>query len=263
MGENDYNKRTLRGLPVSEIVRKTRQPRGGYINPSMMETISLGEGMEKLIPEEKVPPFLLGLAVDYMTRFMMGNTREDAFAISLLGAEKVCEESEAKVMLHNVCGLDYNSVVNAIRLCGYDVCYRVGIIRYTPVEDLILDDASVNNVITMVKRAIAFWNQFGPVIKSGVTFEGGYTDTVCNGDADYLTSDTLWDFKVSKNEVNKDYTLQLLMYWRMGIHSIHREFDDIRFLGIYNPRLNKVSRISTSDIPDEVIHIIDSNIIGY
>jgi hypothetical protein len=74
----------------------------------------------------------------------------------------------------------------------------------------------------------------------GFTFEGGYTDTVSKGDGDLTTADTLWDFKVSKAKVKKEYTLQLLMYWRMGLHSVHPEFQGIKYLGIYNPRLNQV-----------------------
>ena len=49
------------------------------------------------------------------------------------------------------------------------------------------------------------------------TFEGGYTNIVSSGDGDYLTEDTLWDFKVSKEEPKSKYTLQLLMYYIMGV----------------------------------------------
>ena len=75
--------------------------------------------------------------------------------------------------------------------------------------------------------------------KDGFTFEGGYTDIVSSGDGDYLTEDTLWDFKVSKEEPKSKYTLQLLMYYIMGCHSIHPEFQKIEKLGIFNPRKTK------------------------
>ncbi|WP_421789901.1 hypothetical protein [Gardnerella sp. DNF01192] len=58
----------------------------------------------------------------------------------------------------------------------------------------------------------------------------------------------MWDFKVSKEKLDKDQTLQLLMYWRMGLHSIHPEFQNIKYLGIYNPRMNKVYRIAVENI---------------
>ena len=54
-----------------------------------------------------------------------------------------------------------------------------------------------------LKRSLAFWKEYGPITQDGFTFEGGYTDIVSSGDGDYLTEDTLWDFKVSKEETKK------------------------------------------------------------
>ena len=93
----------------------------------------------------------------------------------------------------------------------------------------------------MVERSIAFWKKYGPITKDGFTFEkNGYTKTVDSGDGDYLTEDTLWDFKVSKSKPTNKHTLQLLMYWIMGQHSGKPEFKNITKLGIFNPRLNTV-----------------------
>ncbi|MGT2637951.1 hypothetical protein ACVRWL_09295 [Streptococcus ratti] len=78
--------------------------------------------------------------------------------------------------------------------------------------------------------------QYGPIVKDGFTLEGGYTDTITAGDGDFLTADTLWDFKVSKTKPTKDHTLQLLIYYLMGIQSVHPEFQSITKLGIYNPK---------------------------
>ena len=53
------------------------------------------------------------------------------------------------------------------------------------------------------------------------------------------------------------------MYWRMGLHSIHPEFEDIKYLGIFNPRLNTVYRIAVTDIPEDVIKEVEREVIGY
>ena len=46
-----------------------------------------------------------------------------------------------------------------------------------------------------------FWEDYGPIVKDGFTFEpNGYTEIVNSGDGDYLTADTIWDFKVSKSK---------------------------------------------------------------
>lgn len=117
--------------------------------------------------------------------------------------------------------------------------------------------------LRLVNRSLLFLKKYGPVVKHGFTFEGGYTKTVSYGDGVFLTKDTLWDFKVSKNEPTSKRTLQILMYFIMGKHSIHKEFKTIKYVGIYNPRLNTVYRYEVSKIAPETIKYIEKNIIGY
>lgn len=116
---------------------------------------------------------------------------------------------------------------------------------------------------TMVERSLHFLEVYGPKLLDGFTFEGVYTDTVSKGAGDLTTVDTLWDFKVSKRKVQKEHTLQLLMYWRMGLYSVHPEFQSIKYLGIYNPRLNQVYRIAVTDISEDVIREVEEKVIGY
>lgn len=106
-------------------------------------------------------------------------------------------------------------------------------------------------------------NNYGPKVLDGFTFEGAYTDIISSGDGDFTTENTLWDFKVTKRPIRKEHTLQLLIYWRMGLHSIHPEFKKIKFLGIYNPRKNEVLRLDVSNIPQNLIVEIEKEVIGY
>ena len=84
------------GISVTQRIKQVKQPRGGYIKPKELEVISLGEGANALNSEENVHASLMGLAVDYLTRLMTGASAEDAFHISLLGAEKIDETKRAK-----------------------------------------------------------------------------------------------------------------------------------------------------------------------
>ena len=115
----------------------------------------------------------------------------------------------------------------------------------------------------MVNRSLLFFNQYGPKELDGFTFEGGHTNIIESGDGDFMTKDTLWDFKVSKKPISKEQTLQLLIYWRMGLHSIHPEFKTIQYLGIYNPRKNTISQIAVANIPISIIHEVEADVIGY
>lgn len=53
------------------------------------------------------------------------------------------------------------------------------------------------------------------------------------------------------------------MYWIMGMHSIHPEYRDIRYLGIYNPRLNIAYRIDIKDIPEETVNLVCKDVLCY
>lgn len=87
---------------------------------------------------------------------------------------------------------------------------------------------------------------------------------VSTGDGDFTTADTLWDFKVSVKPPTSKHTLQVCMYWLLGLHSIHADiYRAIDKLGFFNPRLGTVYTISVSDIPDEVLHEIEMDVICY
>lgn len=255
------NRRTR--VSVTQRIKQVQQPRGGYIKPKELTVVSLGDGVAVLNPVENVNASLMGMVVDYMTRFMTGTPVTDAFAISLKGANIIGEMDLAQELLAGIKGLDDESIVRAVKLSGFDVCFRAGIMGYTPVQDINPNTDTIANVRVMVQRALHFLDVYGPKIQDGFTFEGGYTDTVSTGDGDFTTTDTLWDFKVSKAPVKKEHTLQLLMYWRMGLHSVHSEFHDVKYLGIYNPRRNEVSRIAVADISQDVIDEVESEVIGY
>lgn len=256
---------------VTKRIGMIKQPRGGYINKKELTVIQLDDGIT-LNESENIHSSLIGLTVDYMTRFMMGTVKEEAFSISLKGAmtldlftadKKQSALKNAVKLLTDIKGLDKKSITNACKLAGYDVCFRAGIIGYKPVEEIKPDTDTIENIVTMINRSLSFWKKYGPITKDGFTFEGGYTDIISTGDGDYLTKDTLWDFKVSKDEPKPKYTLQLLVYYIMGIHSVHKEFKSIKKLGIYNPRMNKVYTIDIDSISTDVIEEVSTEVIGY
>lgn len=255
--------RELSGCSVTQRIKQVKQPRGGYINPKTMEVIQCGDGIETLHSEENIRANLIGLAVDYLTRFMSGTPLEEAFKISFMGALIIGEQKKAEELMNDVKGLDDASIINAMKLVGFDVCFRAGFMGYRPVDEIQPDAMTIDNVRVMVKRSLEFLDYYGPKVLDGFTFEGGYTEIISSGDGDFTTSDTLWDFKVSKDKPKKEYTLQLLMYWIMGLHSIHPEFKNIEFLGIYNPRLNCMYRLNVTQIPNEVISEVSAKVIGY
>ena len=126
-----------------------------------------------------------------------------------------------------------------------------------------MDGNTINNIRIMVERSIKFFSEYGPIISDGFTFEGGYTGLIDSGDGDFLTEDTLWDFKVSKSNITTAHTLQLMIYYLMGTHSIHDEFNSINKIGVFNPRLNIVYILDISKISEALIFEIETEVIGY
>lgn len=249
---------------VTKRIDLITQPSGGYVNPKSFKTMEL-IGFERIKDIPTIYKSIQGLVVDYLTRFMSGSPKEEAFKISLLGATEISESYNANKLLGNINGLDAYSISNACKLVCYDTVYRRGPSEFSrcfginnePSEELI------SNITILVKRALSFFEDYGPIVKSGFTFESGYTKIVNTGDGDFLTKDTLWDFKVSQTQLSSKQTLQLLMYYILGYNSIHEEFKRIKKLGIFNPLLNTAYLLDISEIPDETFNLVSRLVLGY
>ena len=256
---------------VTKRIADVKQPRGGYIKPSKFTVTQLDDG-QKLNPEENIHASTIGMVVDYMTRFMNGADIEEAFKISITGAGRAVlfghenAMKEIKGYLNRIKGLDDQSIVNACKCVTFDVWLRNAFEANLSktAADINLDDATIQNIRIMVERGVHFFKTYGPITKDGFTFEyAGYTKTVDTGDGDFLTADTLWDFKVLKKKPTSKHTLQLLMYWIMGQHSGKPEFKGLTKLGIFNPRLNAVYLLDVKDISEEIIQTVEDEVICY
>ncbi|MBQ8197736.1 MAG: hypothetical protein IJZ73_06765 [Clostridia bacterium] len=262
---------------VTKRIHEISQPRGGYVKLEQFTLKSFND--DKELYEENLPPQLIGLVVDYLTRFMLTKDVLRAFSISFQGYEfriMWLGEDQRKhdklkgvsidSLLSKVKGLDDESIIAACKACSYDVWRRA-----TPIlaltaplaSDIFPDKSTINNIRVMVNRSISFLENNGPLVKVGPTFEPGYSKIVNTGDGDYLTEDCIWDFKVSKNKPNKEHTLQLLMYWILGQHSNREEFSCVNKIGIYNPRLNQAYILNIENISKETISIVEKDVICY
>lgn len=251
---------------VLSRAKKVKQPRGGYLPPSSFEVIKKDDGIE--LGEENIGPGLIGSVVDYMTRFLDGTPVEEAFSIPLQGSKLIKKEKEANELLKQITDLDEKSLIAACKLVAFDSVLRAGLIAYKPYEEINPDDQTILNLIVMIKRTQFFLREYGPIIEDGMTFLGAYTPTVVSGDADFMTEDTLWDLKVSKNPIKSFQTLQLLMYYLMGCRAIklNAEYDfknRIKKIGIYNPRKNEIYIKNVNSIDKSIIKEVEQDVIGY
>ncbi len=282
-------------------IRETRQPRGGYIHPRAMEAIQLGDGGTQPVNHklENVRPATVGSAVDYLSRLANGTEPGDAFRIPILGTielhygalisngldvERLSRwvdvdylrgEPSVEQMEHLSDALarlealrpgvipEDDAICAAVHLVGYDVAKRDP--DFYEGKHAVPDAVTIAHIRTMVERAVAFFAEYGPVTEDGFRPVNvlSRTELVDSGDGDFLTADTLWDFKVSVSPPTKDHTLQLFMYLIMGQRSGQEQFEQIMHLGIFNPRLNTVYQIALDEVPPEVVREVSSDVIGY
>lgn len=256
---------------VTGRIKEVKQPWGGYIRLSQFIKNQL-DCNQVLNAEENIRANTIGMVVDYLTRFMLGAKIEEAFKISIQGAQNAMffgnkgASKEITRYLKCINGIDKKSIINACKCTAFDIWYRNPAYAFTAktASDIIPDKGTIENIKIMVERSLKFFEEYGPITVDGFTFEtDGYTDTVTAGDGDFLTADTLWDFKVSKRTPTSKHTLQLLMYWIMGQHSKKPEFKKITKLGIFNPRLNVVYTLNISDVSDDIIKTVETEVICY
>ena len=247
---------------VTQRIAQITQPYGGYLPIKLFSKVVFNDSLT-LNESENIHASLVGIAVDYLTRFALGDSVNKAFHISYLGASIINMQSKANDLMKKITGLDDVSIISACKLSGFDVCFRSSRAAYKPIEDINPDSDTIENIRIMVNRSISFWQKYGPIIRSEITFEGGYTDTVSTGDGDFITADTLWDFKVSKSAPTSKHSLQILMYYVMGIHSVHSYFKELSNLGFFNPRLNTAYICPITAIAAETISKIENEVICY
>lgn len=262
---------------VTNRIKEVKQPRGGYIKPSQFVEKIIDDGLR--LGEENLHASIIGMVVDYLTRLMMGSDVKEAFKICitgyqsrmmLLGKDILKKDEKKKIdivsLLKQIKGLDDKSIIAACKACTYDVWLRnpMGAIMAKGADETEPDKETIENIKIMVNRSLIFWEKYGPVTVEGFTFEkDGYTKTVNSGDGDYLTVDTIWDFKVLKSKPTNKHTLQLLMYWIMGQHSGKKAFKGIKKLGIFNPRLNTIYLLDIGTVSEETIKEVERDVICY
>lgn len=61
---------------VTQRIKQIKQPYGGYLKPAMFKTIKLTSA-DTLFPEENINAGIVGMAVDYLTRFILTNNKEE------------------------------------------------------------------------------------------------------------------------------------------------------------------------------------------
>lgn len=249
-----------------------KQPYGGYLRPTQFALEQRQDG-QTLLTGENTSASVIGMAVDYLTRYLLRGDLHSAFSIPLRGAA-IAElylgrqgiSAKAKQYLLNVTSIDDASVAYACKLASFSNWSRDPdeARAEKSAEETEPNLRTIRNIQVMTMRSLDFFKEKGPILRDHVTFEDdGYTQVVSSGDGDYLTADALWDLQVTKAKLTTKNTLQLLMEYIMGLHSKKPEFQSVRQLGIFNPRLNAAYTLPVAGIPADVIRAVEKDVVCY
>lgn len=257
------------GVSVTHRVAEVKQPRGGYLPLKTFERVQYDDGIE-LAEAENVGAGTVGTVIDCLTRIRFGAKPKVAFGAALAGARGLEKRGVVGAVITcswlvaRTADVDTDeAIVAACKVAGsFDAFYRSG--YYKPHDEIEPDADTIANICIMLARSESFiQNRFGPVLLSGFMFEGAYNDVVSYGDGDFLLAGGMFDFKTMKSDPKTKHTLQLLMYYLMGLASKHPEFRSVGRIGFYNPRLNKAYLKRVAEIPTDVLEEVSTHVLGY
>lgn len=135
------------GSAVTRWIEQITQPEDGHIDPKVLEVMSFRGGADALNPGENVNPLLVDTTVGCMTRFRLGIPKEEAFMLSMVGAQILMKDVEAWRLMVGIEGLDDKSIINAVKLSGFSgVCSDpFGVVGYQFVKGINPDGATIEN----------------------------------------------------------------------------------------------------------------------
>lgn len=270
---------------VTQRISKIKQPYGGYVPTGIFFKYNLDSAiaksdpdyvMSELYPKENLHGSVVGLVVDYLVRLENDRLTKgkvnalEAFNVSFYGGRLLDDVNGTDIheklvldILSAITGLDDLSIVRACQVIEYDTVMRQGPQAFDidRVKHNIPDEHTIKNIRELVTRTVKFFT-VNPITVDGFTFEGGYTDIVNTGDGDFLTEETLWDLKVLRSEITNNYTLQVYMYYLMGMASGKEEYKNIKNIGFVNPRLNLYYILDVRHIPEGVVQSVKTDVLG-
>lgn len=280
---------------VTDIIKSIEQPRGGYLPVRNFEVEEIGG--EPI--STSLPPILVGKVLDSMIHITAGCNVNELLKDSIKGYEervlffaqqfrfcKDIEETTVEIKAEDDI-LEIHSLISRIDryMREYDFYYLALVLTLIHQYDIWSSDfnyisrvtnvstsrpkyynkGDIRKLVTMYQRSIAW---ICTLLDKGIIFDykfypSGYTEKIKYGVGDFVCNNTLFDLKCTKNEPTSYHTLQILVYYVMGLHSNNKLYKNIKYLGIYSPITNKVWKLDVKSISKELIHKVSREVIGY
>lgn len=227
---------------------------------------------------ECIKPYIIGEAVDHLTRFITGDRIEEVWPI--LHKYRMYGTNEEVRKLDSI-EFEMNSDVRTGKLSRNTIkrAIRFDIAWHDNDGDDWRDYKEINeyanfNIETMVNRSVVWLGKEGPKLASGLQVTDYNSSKLyreeIKGEIDYITRGTLWEMKVWQEEDNWfeihmiKALLQLMGYYMLGIRDPEYTsfFASIQCLAIFNPRTDREYILSIKDIPCEAWRVMKDQVLG-
>lgn len=248
-------------VSITQRIKQIKQPHGGYLPKKLFKYHKFPTSK---INYDKKLATTIGMTVDYLSRYTLGSMPSKAFEISLQGARLVGKEDHVKGLLKNINrSLDDRCILSACKIVQYDCYVRGTKPDFNINEEIKIDNSTLDAVRNMVQRVVSILrDNTNKVLKFNVKFPCPADYIVKQGDADFMTDDTLWDIKVSDKPINSKYTLQILMYYLQSTRSTI-DYSNIKYLALYSPVTDEIYYINVNDISDKIKYEVNNKVFGF
>lgn len=241
-------------VTITTLANNVKQPRGGYLPVKLFKETHY-ESENELFPDENGSKSLIGTTVDNMTRVLLGAKPKEVFQPATFGMMKVRTDifGDDFDLIDEVTGLDDDSILAAYQLSFYEQIYRSGYIPSTDYELELPDEHTIENIREMVNRSLRYFQHQAKLVNVGDRLAVKYKGDNIYGDYDYLTDDSLIDMKVLSKKIANKYTLQIILYWILGMKSKKKLFSNVKYLKFYNPRLNVEYSFDLDELTPDIL----------
>lgn len=245
-------------------IKQIEQPNGGYLVKGFFKKTFLEDN--EMLGNENISPVIVSAAVIRLAQRMNGATQREAFATSVQGflvkrRLKNLRNNDELAEFAGIDDLSDESIIKACKLCAYDLwANNPKLAEKTPgPENVNPDYETIQNIRIMVARCTHFFRNIEPIADMNFNFAGAYTDKITSGKGEYLSQDgSMWIVKPSKDCLTKENRLEILTQYVM-FNRIHE--DEIKKIGIFNPRNNEVYSVDTTlNLP---IKLVEAEVVGY
>lgn len=223
-------------VTITTLANNVKQPRGGYLPVKLFKETHY-ESENELFPDENGSKSLIGTTVDNMTRILLGAKPKKVFEPASFGMMAIKDLNFD--LIDEVTGLDDDSILAAYQLSFYEL--------------ELPDELTIENIREMVNRSLRYFQHQAKLVNVGDRLSVNYKEDNIYGDYDYLTDDSLIDMKVLSKKIANKYTLQIILYWIIGMKSKKKFFSNVKYLKFYNPRLNVEYSFDLDELTPDIL----------